>query len=104
VKERTVEIGIQKALGSTKHFILQQFLLEAIILCVAGGLIGILFLFSISGILQWLIYVFELGFVMTIKWKDIFLGIGLSVLIGLISGFLPAFTAANLDPVEAMRS
>ena len=104
VKERTVEIGIQKALGSTKHFILQQFLLEAIILCVAGGLIGIFFLFSISGVLQWLIYVFELGFVMTIKWKDIFLGIGLSVLIGLISGFLPAFTAANLDPVEAMRS
>lgn len=104
VKERTVEIGIQKSLGSTKFFILQQFLLESVILCVLGGLIGIFFLFSISGLLQWLIYMADLKLVMTIKWQDIFLGLGLSVIIGILSGFLPAYTAANLDPVEAMRS
>ncbi len=104
VKERTVEIGIQKALGSTRIFILQQFLLEAIILCLIGGLIGIFFLFIVSGILQGLIYWAELKFVMTIKWNDIILGIALSMMIGLISGFLPAYTASKLDPVEAMRS
>ncbi len=104
VKERTVEIGIQKALGSTQFFILQQFLLESIILCVIGGLIGIFFLFAVSGLLQWLIYLAELKFVMTIKWQDILLGIGLSVMIGIISGFLPAYTASKLDPIEAMRA
>lgn len=104
VKERTVEIGIQKALGSTQLFILQQFLLEAIILCVIGGLMGIFFLFMVSGLLQWLIYMADLKFVMTIKWQDILLGIGLSAMIGIFSGFLPAYTASKLDPVEAMRS
>lgn len=104
VKERTVEIGIQKALGSTQFFILQQFLLEAIILCVIGGLMGIFFLLGVSGILQWLIYMADLKFVMTIKWQDILLGIGLSAMIGILSGFLPAYTASKLDPVEAMRA
>jgi len=99
VKERTNLIGIQKSLGAKNRFILFQFLFEAIILSVIGGIIGLLMVWGISVILT---KVLDFEFVLSLG--NIFLGTGLAALIGLISGILPAISAANLDPVEAIRT
>lgn len=99
VKERTNLIGIQKSLGAKNKFILFQFLFEAVILSVIGGIIGLLMVWGISLILTNLLeFEFILGF-----W-NIVLGTGLSAFIGLISGILPAISASRLDPVEAIRT
>lgn len=99
VKERTNLIGIQKSLGAKNKFILFQFLFEAVILCLFGGLIGLFFVWIISVVLtKALDFEFVLSF-----WNVIF-GIGLSSLIGLIAGIIPAYMASKLDPVEAIRS
>ncbi len=98
VKERTHLIGVQKALGAKKIFILIQFLTEAISLCIIGGLIGLgLVYISIQGLNA----AFEMAFILPIE--RVFMGIGISVIVGLIAGIMPAWSAANLDPVEAMR-
>jgi putative ABC transport system permease protein len=98
VKERTNLIGVQKALGAKKVFILIQFLTEAISLCIMGGLMGLgLVYFSILGLNA----AFEMAFILPID--RVFMGIGISVIVGLVAGILPAWSAANLDPVEAMR-
>jgi putative ABC transport system permease protein len=98
VKERTNLIGVQKALGAKKVFILIQFLTEAISLCIMGGLMGLgLVYVSILGLNA----AFEMAFILPID--RVFMGIGISVIVGLIAGILPAWSAANLDPVEAMR-
>lgn len=99
VKERTNLIGIQKSLGAKNRFILFQFLFEAVILCLIGGMIGILMVWLITIVLSSLI---EFEFVLS--FFNICLGSGLAILIGLIAGILPAVSAANLDPVEAIRS
>jgi putative ABC transport system permease protein len=99
VKERTNLIGIQKSLGAKNKFILFQFLFEAVILCVIGGLIGLLFVWIISLILT---QVVEFEFVLSMS--NVLLGTFLAAIIGLISGILPAISASNLDPVEAIRS
>ncbi|TPN86150.1 ABC transporter permease [Aquimarina algicola] len=100
VKERTNLIGIQKALGAKKKFILFQFLFEAIILAVFGGLIGLL--------LVWLISIsasqFTGDFEFILSSKNMFWGMFSSTLIGLIAGILPAISASKLDPVEAIRT
>ena len=99
VKERTNLIGIQKSLGAKNKFILFQFLFEAVILCLFGGLIGLFFVWIISVVLtKALDFEFVLSF-----WNVIF-GIGLSSFIGLIAGIIPAYMASKLDPVEAIRS
>lgn len=99
VKERTNLIGIQKSLGAKNKFILFQFLFEAIILCVIGGAIGLFLVWIIALVLS---KVLEFEFVLSLG--NMLLGTGLSALIGLISGILPAITASKLDPVEAIRT
>lgn len=99
VKERTHLIGIQKAIGAKQVYILYQFLFEAIILALIGGMIGVCMVWIISVIAS---SVFEFEF--TLSFLNVLIGLGLSAIIGLISGLLPARTAAKLDPVEAIRS
>jgi putative ABC transport system permease protein len=99
VKERTNLIGIQKSLGAKNRFILFQFLFEAIILCVIGGTIGLIIVWLLSILLT---NVLEFEFVLSF-W-NILIGSGLSIIVGVISGILPAISASKLDPVEAIRT
>jgi len=99
VKERTNLIGIQKSLGAKNRFILFQFLFEAVILSIIGGVVGILMVWGLTVMLTKLLeFEFVLGF------SNIMLGACLSAAIGLISGIIPAISASKLDPVEAIRS
>ncbi|WP_339839806.1 ABC transporter permease [uncultured Flavobacterium sp.] len=99
VKERTNLIGIQKALGAKNRFILFQFLFEAIILSVIGGLIGMFLVWIIALILS-----SALDFEFVLSASNMLLGTGLAAFIGLLSGIIPAITASKLDPVEAIRT
>lgn len=99
VKERTNLIGIQKSLGAKNKFILFQFLFESIVLCVIGGLIGIIFVWGISLVLTNML---KFEFVLTLG--NIMWGFLLSVIVGVVSGIIPAISASRLDPVEAIRS
>ncbi len=99
VKERTNQIGIQKALGAKNYFILLQFLFEAVFLSLMGGLVGLLLVLFLTWIASG---VFD--FSMTLSMKNIILGLSVSAVIGFISGFIPSWSASRLDPVEAMRS
>jgi len=100
VKERTNLIGIQKSLGAKNKFIMFQFLFEAVILSVIGGLIGLILVFIASLIASSMTGDFE--FVLSLQ--NMFIGTFISALIGLISGILPAISASRLDPVEAIRT
>ena len=99
VKERTTIIGIQKSLGARNRFILIQFLFEAIVLSVIGGFFGLFLVY-----LGTLIANASLDFELILSLKNILLGFFVSVFIGLVSGAIPAYSAARLDPVEAIRS
>ncbi len=98
VKERTQQIGIQKALGAKNYFILLQFLFEAFFLAVMGGAVGLLIVYLLTLSLSSLI-----GFPLQLTLNNIVLGIGVSGMIGILSGFIPAWSASRLDPVDAMR-
>ena len=100
VKERTSLIGIQKSLGAKNKFILFQFLFEAVILAVIGGLIGLFFVWIVSLLASQFTGDFE--FVLS-PW-NMFIGTAVSAVIGLISGIIPAISASKLDPVEAIRT
>lgn len=99
VKERTNLIGIQKALGAKNRFILFQFLFEAIILSLIGGLIGMFLVWIIAIIMS---SILEFEFVLSAA--NMLLGTGLAAFIGLLSGIIPAISASKLDPVEAIRT
>ena len=99
VKERTSIIGIQKSLGAKRYFILLQFMFESISLCILGGLFGLVLVFILTKIVS-----ATADFDIILGFKNIALGIGISVVIGTISGFWPAYAASRLDPVEAIRS
>lgn len=98
VKERTGIIGIKKALGAKRYVILLEFLIESIILCILGGIMGLALVHLIVTIIS-----NAIDFNMYLSWNNIMVGIGLSVFVGVVSGFIPAFRAANMDPVVAMR-
>jgi putative ABC transport system permease protein len=99
VKERTGQIGIQKSLGAKNYFILLQFIFESIVLSLFGGLVGLIMVFAMIEVVA---KVADFDFFLSF-W-NITLGIGLSVLIGILSGAIPAFQASRMDPVEAIRA
>ena len=98
VTERTREIGVRKALGARRVEILWQFLLEAIFLTLAGGVLGIVFGAAIGLGVHWLS-----GFPVSLPWWSFAIGVGFSAGIGLLFGTLPAVRASRLDPIEALR-
>ena len=96
VTERTKEIGIRKAIGAPRRTILFQFLVEAALICLIGGLIGLAISYILSLIINQIIPT-------AMPVSVVFIALFVSLMVGLISGFLPAYRASKLDPVEALR-
>ena len=101
VTERTREIGIRKSLGATPSRILQQFLIEAIVICLLGGIGGIILAIPIGNLIAQGISAGNASFIIPWLWMTV--GIIICVLVGLFSGIYPAFKASKMDPVEALR-
>lgn len=99
VRERTVEIGLRKALGATPRHIRQQFLIEAVVLCFLGALLGM-----ICGVLLTIGFCTLIGCVLVINPYTIIVAVLFSALIGVVFGFAPAFKASKLSPIEALRA
>ncbi|MCL5742476.1 MAG: ABC transporter permease [Acidobacteria bacterium] len=98
VLERTREIGIRRAIGARQGDIIRQFLTEAVLISIVGGLIGIGFGFGLSRIIAG-----AAGWSTVVTWSSIAVAFGVSVFIGLLFGIYPAVQAARLDPIEAIR-
>ncbi len=99
VKERTNLIGIQKALGAKRFFILFQFLFESVLLSMVGGIIGLFLVYLGS-----LFANTKTDLTITLTFGNILLGLTISIVIGIVSGFAPARSAAQLNPVEAINT
>ncbi len=99
VRERTPIIGIQKSLGSKSYFILLQFLVESIVLCIFGGIFGLILVFLIAMAAT---SIADFNFVLTTG--NITMGLLISAAIGIISGFIPALQASQMNPVDAIRA
>jgi putative ABC transport system permease protein len=99
VKERTNIIGIKKALGAKRFIILMEFLIESIILCILGGLIGLILVFVTLKVITMLI-----PFNMSLSILNITIGVGTSIIVGIIAGIIPASQASAMNPVDAIRS
>ena len=96
VTERTREIGVRKAIGATKNMILSQFLMEAITICLAAGIIGLIFAYITS-------LVINNFFPSTMPLGLSILAVLMSIIVGVISGIIPSYKAANLDPIDSLR-
>lgn len=99
VKERTNIIGIKKALGAKRYIILLEFLIESIILCIIGGLFGLLIVYVTLLLISSII-----PFDMYLSFTNMLVGVGASVTVGIISGIIPAFQASKMNPVDAIRA
>jgi len=99
VKERTHIIGVQKALGAKKYFILLQFLFESLMLSLAGGIIGLLIVFLGAAAIS-----LSSDFAISLTAQNISVGIVISSVIGLVSGIFPAWQGARMNPVVAINS
>ena len=97
VKERTKEIGIRKAIGAKNRTILGQFITEAAIICLIGGMIG-LFIAIIGGMI-----IKQFDFPVTISAEAVILAVTISLMTGILSGFAPAYKASKMDPVDSLR-
>jgi len=97
VRERTNIIGIQKALGAKRFFILQQFLVESVLLSIIGGLLGVFMVFIATIVIN---YLYEWNIYLTVA--NIFLAVFISGIIGVVAGYAPAYSASKMNPVEAM--
>ncbi|MBL1213671.1 MAG: FtsX-like permease family protein [Ignavibacteriae bacterium] len=97
VKERTKEIGVRKAIGAKKRTILGQFISESAIICLLGGMIGLALAVVVAMIIR------QYDFPMVIQVDAVILAVVISLITGVLSGFAPAYTAAVMDPVEALR-
>ncbi len=99
VTERTKEIGIRKAIGARRKDILTQFLIEAVTVTAIGGALGVVSGFGLAYVISALI-----GFPLLVSVTSAVLGVGVSSVVGIVSGLWPAWRAAKLDPIEALRS
>jgi putative ABC transport system permease protein len=100
VTERTREIGIRKAIGATPFKIRLQFLMEAIVICILGGIAGIIMGIGVGNIIATLISD-KSSFI--VPWAWMLMGIVVCVFVGILSGFYPAYKASKLDPIESLR-
>ena len=99
VTERTREIGIRKALGATKKTIMTQFTTEAVTLCAIGGVVGVM----VGAVITYIVYFLPIGLPASLSTFWVLFGFGVACAIGLLFGIYPAWKAANLDPIEALR-
>jgi putative ABC transport system permease protein len=97
VRERTNIIGIQKALGAKRFFILQQFLVESVLLSIIGGLLGVLMIFIATLVIN---YLYDWNIYLTLA--NVLLAVFISGIIGIVAGYAPAYSAAKMNPVEAI--
>lgn len=97
VRERTTQIGIQKALGARAYFIMLQFTFEAVLLSVVGGIVGLSLIWVLTIIVSQLV-----DFNVVLSFQNIVIGLGISSIVGAISGIFPAYSAATMDPVKAI--
>lgn len=99
VKERTKMIGLKKAVGARSRSILTEFLVEAVTLCLMGGIIGIIIVLILS-----LVLTYGVDFPVTLSIKNFMVGISISAAVGILAGLIPAWLASRLDPVVAIRT
>ena len=97
VRERTNIIGIQKALGAKRFFILQQFLVESVLLSVIGGILGVIMIFFATLVIN---YLYDMNIYLTVA--NMLLAIFISGIIGVVAGYAPAYSAAKMNPVDAI--
>lgn len=98
IMERVSEIGLRRAVGARRRDIRNQFLLESVIICVIGGLLGVALGFSISWVVS-----LTVGLPIAFAWESMLVSFGISMLVGVTFGLMPAVRAANVNPIEALR-
>ena len=101
VKERTAIIGIKKALGAKSIYILLEFFIEAVLLSLFGGIIGLLSVISLFHLLNY--FIADSGFILFISQKNMIIGLSVSILSGVFAGYIPAYIASKMKPIDAMR-